>query len=92
MPEIDETSETLGYLKANMAVLLDGQRQINDKLTLMNGSVGKAHRRIDDLESGVEDWRATKKRAVLGLIGLGGMAGAGGSGIFKILSVFWNGN
>jgi len=49
--------------------------RVIDKLTLMNGSIGKAHNRIDDIEPHVEDYRVNKKRAIMGLIGLGGATG-----------------
>lgn len=49
--------------------------KVIDKLTLMNGSIGKAHNRIDDIEPHVEDYRTNKKRAIMGLVGLGGATG-----------------
>lgn len=84
--KINEVSETLGFLKANITVLLDGQKQINDKLTLMNGSITKAHKRSDDIEDRLdreeetsEDYKNIKKKAILGIVGLSGASGFGGT-------------
>lgn len=98
--EVDEFSLKLGSLEANQETfskqqtVMDGKLdKIIDKLTLMNGSIGKAHNRIDDmtpdLESAVangNDWKDTKTKAKW-LIGLGFLGSAGGGlGISKFFS------
>jgi len=60
--------------------------KVIDKLTLMNGSIGKAHIRIDDLEPHIEDYKINKKRAIVGLIGIGGATGVIGSKISALVS------
>ena len=90
--ELDEQSHLLGKLEATQTVILSGIKDINEKLTLMNGSIGKAHNRIDAVENTANDWQTTKKRGVLALLGLGMAGGAGSTGIFKALSVFIGGN
>ncbi len=70
--------------------------KIIDKLTTMNGSIGKAHGRIDDMEDDLEeavkngeDWKSTKKTAkyiIGGSVIAGGTSGAGiGTWLSKIL-------
>lgn len=88
---IDEVSETvgilkteIGHLKSSDSVIHNKLDKIIDKLTLINGSVGKAHGRIDDIDPVLEKaanqaqhWDETQKKAKW-LIGLGFIGSAGG--------------
>lgn len=86
---IDEVSKALGRLEASIETLLSStagikaqQDKMDDKLTLINGRVGKAHDRIDVMleplkeahENG-RDWADTKRKAKW-IIGGMGMTGA----------------
>jgi len=51
----------------------------------MNGSIGKAHDRLDNVEPHVEDYKVTKQRAVMGLIGIGGLTGVIGGKMAELL-------
>lgn len=92
---IDEFSLKLGSLEAKhestsdqLTILNNKIDKVLDKLTLMNGSIGKAHNRIDDIEPDVQDWKTTKKRAVLGVIGLSAAGGASGGFLGKLIAIF----
>lgn len=94
MPEIDEFSEAIGGLKADMAVIKDGIKEIRAHQIQANGKLEKAHDRIDDmipdLNSAVangNDWADTKSKAKW-LIGLGFLGSAGGG--FSISKIFGN--
>lgn len=102
MREIDEYSQVLGTLQSEIKnhsqvhnIILSKLDKIDDKLTLMNGSVGKAHGRIDGMEPTLEeahangnDWKDTKGKvkflATLGIVG-GGVGGFSFSGILTKL-------
>lgn len=79
---LDEVSQMLGELKAQNGHIAHTLNKMDDKLTLMNGSISKAHHRLDVLEPEV----ITKKQAMLGIIVGGGAAGLGGTGIFKFIT------
>ena len=99
--EIDDFSKEWGAMKerqqsiekaqsAHNAITNEKLDNIIDKLTIINGSVGKAHSRIDTLEPELkkavdngEDWASTKKMAK-GVIAL--CVFAGGAGTLNILT------
>lgn len=94
MPEIDEFSEAIGSLKADMAVIKDGIKEIRSHQIQANGKLEKAHDRIDDIEPLVHtahangnDWADTKTKAKW-LIGLGFLGSAGGG--FSVSKFFGN--
>ena len=87
---IDEFSHKLGSLEArqeglekitqsNHSVTNDKLDKIIDKLTTMDGSLSKAHDRIDK----AEEEMVTKKGALKFIVGGGLLSGAGASGIIE---------
>jgi hypothetical protein len=88
---IDEVSKALGSVEAtlkaqdrDLAVIKDGIKDITKHLTIMNGSIGKAHARMDTAEPKLEkayeqgnDWQDTKTKAKW-ILGLGFLGSAGG--------------
>lgn len=98
MADIDETSAAIGEIRGTIAAIPAVLNQINDKLTLMNGSVAAAHKRIDTVEKTAndakeagEDYQLTKRRGIMALIGIGAAGGAGSTGVFKILGTLFGG-
>lgn len=90
---IDEVSEALGSFKSDITnlkerdtIAQDKLDKILDKLTLMNGSISKAHGRIDN----VEDEMITKKGAMKAIIGGGLFAGAGINGVIEALRTYFS--
>jgi hypothetical protein len=102
--KIDEFSLRLGVLQEGHETLsercsvMDNKLdKIIDKLTLMNGSIGKAHNRMDEITDpvdgdltvaylGATDWVETKKRAKW-IIGIGALTGtAGGFSLSKFFA------
>lgn len=101
---IDEFSHKLGSLEAKQESLTKTVQnhytvsnekldKIIDKLTMMNGSIAKAHDRLDINEEKIKknteacnDWKSSKKTAktIIGLSALGGSAG--GFGISNIIT------
>ncbi len=81
MNDLNEIHRTLGQIETNVTVLVQSVKELREYQIRMNGSIGKAHNRIDDLEPHVNDYKANKKRAILGLVGLGGATGVIGGKI-----------
>lgn len=102
---IDQISEAIGQQKAQIAGLKDTMvvnhtamdRKIDrvlDRLDKLNGSVAKAHERLNDVEPHVNDYRKTKKAVIGGLFkimlltslaGLGFLTTANASSIISVL-------
>ena len=91
MADLDETSLLIGEMKQTLkqhgdahVVIIEGQKQIIERLTMLNGSVAKAHTRLDDAApalAAANDYAENKKHAKWWL---GGMAAAGLGGGFSV--------
>ena len=91
MPEIDDVSLAIGEIKTMNAVINAKLDKIDEKLTIQNGSISKAHARIDEAQRVNEDYTKMKSRGILALFGLSLAGGAGSAGALKALSVLFGG-
>jgi hypothetical protein len=88
MNDLNEVHRSLGQIETNVTVLVQSVKELREYQLRMNGSVGKAHDRLDNLEPHVEDYKVTKQRAVMGLIGIGGLTGIIGGKMAELLGGF----
>jgi hypothetical protein len=87
MSDLDETALAIGQIQATLKshgdahiMIISGINQINDKLTQLNGSVKKAHERIDEAAPALEaanDYGEKKKQAKWWIAGMS-VTGLGG--------------
>lgn len=97
MADLDETSLLIGEMKQTLkqhgeahVVIIEGQKQIIERLTMLNGSVAKAHTRLDDAApslAAANDY-ADKKKKVGWLAGVFvAVAGMFGFSITRIMEI-----
>lgn len=91
MSEIDEVSRSLGKLEMQSGIIMDSLKRIDEKLTIQNGSIAKAHGRLDTVAEIANDWKVTKRRGVMAIIGLGAAGGTGATGLLKALAAIIGG-
>ncbi len=99
--EIDKISEALGSQKAQIYNLKETvvnsnssmEKKIDKVLTRMediNTSVIKAHHRLDHIEPTVIDYKQTKRKAILSVLGLSALGGTSATGIVKAVQIFFS--
>lgn len=103
MGVIDEVSHELGTLKArldaqdktiasNHAITNKKLDKLIEALPVLHKDIGNAHRRIDTVKEGVDDWKKTKRNAIKAAIGVSAASGAAGaaapSGFAKLIGFF----
>lgn len=86
MNDMNEVHRSLGQIESNVTSLMQTVREVRDYQIKMNGAIGKAHVRIDQMEPHVKDYTETKKKAIIGLLSLGGLTGLIGGKIGAFFS------
>jgi hypothetical protein len=89
MKDIDEISYKLGAIHSDVSTLVESVKELRDYQREMNGKVKKAHDLINEIAPHVEDYKTTKRHAIMALFGLGGLTGIIGGKISSVLTNFF---
>lgn len=75
MSDTHELYRAIGNIETNVTILVQSVKELREYQMNMNGKVNKAHDRIDEIAPHVEDYKATKRRAIGIGVSLAGVTG-----------------